>query len=157
MSLFKYTLTLLCIAGLGFASWHHFIVNPEYKEYNSQIRYEKLPELPIESDPEPVQEKEPDPAPEPIQEVKNEIPLPERNPFPRIVTKLSSSSKNPIKLTSKRNYITSDNITYIIPSHMRRLKLKIQESNGRTASEYTLPNFAISVAPRQRINIEVIK
>jgi len=66
-----------------------------------------------------------------------------------------SSSRNPIRLTNRRNYITGDNVTYIVPSKMRRLRLKIQDRVGRNISSYNLPNSIISIKANQRITIEV--
>lgn len=93
-------------------------------------------------------------APAPIQTETNEssIPLPVRKPedLPKIY-----SASNPMTLTSRRNFITGREITYIIPDDMKSMELNIQESNGKTITSYNLPHWAISVKPKQRIQLKV--
>lgn len=71
------------------------------------------------------------------------------------VPRLNSGSRNPIQLESKRNYVTGKNVTFIVPDNMRRMKLNIQERNGRNISSYSLPNSFISISAGQRINLVV--
>ena len=68
---------------------------------------------------------------------------------------LRSSSRNPIRLESKRNYVTGKNVTFMVPDDMRRIRLSIQERNGRQITSYSLPNSFISIKAGQRINLKV--
>jgi len=70
---------------------------------------------------------------------------------------LTSSSRDPIILEGKRNYVTGKNISFLVPETMRRLRLTIQDRLGRKLSSYTLPNTFINIKPKQRINLEVIE
>ena len=70
---------------------------------------------------------------------------------------LTSGSRNPIILEGKRNYVTGDNLTYIVPESMKRLLLIIQDHLGRNIDSYSLPNTFINIKPKQRITLEVKK
>jgi hypothetical protein len=70
-------------------------------------------------------------------------------------SRVSSSSQKPIVLEGKGNFVTGDDVTFMVPTKMRRLRLTIQERNGKYVDSYSLPNAFISIRPGQRLNLKV--
>lgn len=68
-----------------------------------------------------------------------------------------TSARNPLVLEGSRNYVTGKNVTFIVPSTMRRLNLNIKDNVGRVVSSYSLPNSFISIKPNQRLEINIVE
>ena len=138
---YKVLLTIVSIFILIFAYWYYFTKGGQTFRYNRQV--EKTWNKPALWEVEKKKEAE----------YKKEV-ITEKDVADN-VTSLRSSGRQPIMLEGKRNYVTGKNVTFVVPSDMRRLKLNIQAKNGKLISSYTLPNSFIHISPNQRINLAV--
>ena len=137
----KVLLTIISIAILVFAYWYNFSKGGQAWRINRKVEQSWNKPAPWQIE----QKKE--------EEYKKEV-ITEKDVADSAMS-MRSSGREPIQLESNRNYVTGKNVTFVVPSNMRRLKLNIQESNGRLISSYSLPNSFISIKPKQRINLVV--
>ena len=140
MTTLKFLLCVISVAILAFAYWFYFTPQGQVWRIKNQIsiswKKPKSYERPADKD-----EKKS----EPEVNVRPEAPQ----------TRMYSSARRPIVLEDKRNYVTGDSVTYIVPSDMKTLELQIQDRVGRVVQTYKLPNYVISIKPNQRIRLKV--
>lgn len=72
-------------------------------------------------------------------------------------SRMRSSGRDPIVLEGRGNYVTGKDVTFVVPSNMRRIQLTIQDRVGRRITSYTLPNTFIGIRANQRINLKVVE
>ena len=77
-------------------------------------------------------------------------PVEEKKEEPKVEEKKEEKPRD----LKKQRRVTGYDILYFIPQDMRRIKVQIQEKNGRVKNEYTLTNY-LSIRPGERVRLIV--